>query len=419
MTGAAAVTSLEPSLVVEVATALGIGALIGIERERSDSAGAFAGSRTFPLFALLGALTGAYFPSLLPVVGAVVGLVAVSAYVGKVTVVGDLGTTTTAALLLTFVYGAMTTHSAAAYTMAVVLGVLTTAVLAAKGPVHEFADRLEREEFRATLQFLIVSLVVLPLLPDRSLPALLGLNPRFVWLMVVFVSGISLLAYLLSQYLGTERGVEVTGLLGGFVSSTATSASMAQHTSDKPALWPVSGVAVVVASTAMFPRALLEVSVVNPALVSSVAVPLLAMTATGGLLSGVTVLWFYARESVDIELENPFRLRPALLFGLIFAIVLLASEQVSIRYGARGIYVASFVSGLADVDAMTLSLSRLAQDGTVTTDVAATGIVLAAASNTIVKAGIAWVLGTRKLGLLVTGSLAVTAAVGLVTVTVV
>ncbi|MFB6165346.1 MAG: MgtC/SapB family protein [Haloarculaceae archaeon] len=405
--------SVDLSLVVRVGSALGIGALIGIERERSESAGAFAGSRTLPLLALLGALTQAFFPAILPVVAAVVGLLVAVAYATKVLIRGDTGLTTTVATLLSFVYGAMTTHSAAAFTLAVVLGVVTATLLAAKGSVHAFANALDRDELFATLKFLIVSLVVLPLLPDRELSVLLGLNPRFVWLMVVFVSGISLAAYLLAQYLGPGRSIALVGVLGGLVSSTATTTSMAQRSAADSDLWLIAGFAVVAASTTMFPRALFGIAVVNPSLAPAVALPLGAMTLVGAVIAAALLWQFFAGESLALDLENPFRLRPALLFGALFAVILVLSGQVGTRFGPAGVYATAFVSGLADVDAITLSLSSLAGEGTVAQSTAATGIVVAAIANTLVKAAIAWAFGSPRLGKLAVASLGAISAVGL------
>ncbi|MEF8776775.1 MAG: MgtC/SapB family protein [Haloarculaceae archaeon] len=406
-------TELDPSLVVSVFTALGIGALIGLERERAVSGGRFAGSRTLPLIAMLGALVQLFYPQLLLVAAALVGVLVVLAYVYKVEVEGDLGLTSAIATVLVFVYGAMTTHSPEGYTLAVILGVLTTGILAVKGPLHSFANRLDWEDLRATITFLIVALVVLPLLPDRGLDVLLGLNPRFVWLMVVFVSGISLLAYVLSQLLGPERGIGILGVLGGFVSSTATTVSMAERARSQPGLWAICGFAVVAASSTMFPRALAEVAVVYTPLVRDLAVPMAAMTLVGGTIALGILWWHYGDAEPDLELTNPFRLKPALLFGALFAVILLVSKHVSLQYGTGGIYATAFVSGLADVDAIAISLARLAGEGSISESVATTGIVIAAVANTLVKAGIAWTFGTRKLGKLVVAGLALTGATGL------
>ncbi|QLG61855.1 MgtC/SapB family protein [Halorarum salinum] len=402
-------------VVVRVAIAFGIGALIGLEREGSESAGTFAGSRTFPLFALLGALVGAFFPAMLPVVLAALAVPLTVAYAGKVWLERDLGLTTLTAALLVVVLGALTTHSERGAVIAIIVAGAVTALLSAKGTIHGFADRVDERERRASVKFVLVVLVVLPVLPDRELDVLFGLNPRFVWLMVVFVTGLSFLAYALSRAVGAERGIALTGVLGGFVSSTATTVSMAERASEAPTLSRMYAFATVVASIVMFPRALVEVAVINRALLPHVAVPLGAMTAFGAVVAAVVYWRATARTGVDsgTEVENPFRLRPALFFGAVFAVVLLVSELANTRLGPSGVYATAFVSGLADVDAITLTLSRLAADGSVSTDVAATGIVVGAIANTLVKAGLAWLLGPRRLAILVTAVLGAVSVVGI------
>ncbi|HKJ58623.1 MAG TPA: MgtC/SapB family protein [Halobacteriales archaeon] len=403
------------SLAFRLFVAFGVGALIGLEREQSESGGTFAGSRTFPLFALYGALVQAFVPDALPLaVLALAGPLTV-AYAAKVWLERDIGLTTLTAALLTVVLGALTTHSERGMVLAVVVGGTVTVLLSAKGRIHGFADRIEEAERVAIVKFVLVALVVLPLLPDREVSALLGLNPRFVWWMVVFVTGLSFVAYVLSRAVGARRGIALTGVLGGFVSSTATAVSMAERATESPSLYRICAFSTVVAAIVMFPRALIEVAVVNPALLPSVTAPLGAMTVVGALVAAGVYWRTSAGRTMEADVENPFRLGPALLFGVLFGVVLLASEYASVRLGASGVYATAFVSGLADVDAITLSLSALAADGSVAPDVATAGIVLAAVANTLVKAGLVWVLGTRALGKLVTGILGVVAAVGLLT----
>ena len=398
--------------VVSLFVALGIGALIGLEREQSESA-SFAGVRTFPLVALFGALTQQFYPSLLPVaLGAVFVLVAI-AYVGKVALEGDVGMTTAVATLLTFVYGAMATHSQEGLTFAIVFGTLTAALLAVKEPAHSFARGLDREELRDALKFLIIALVVLPLLPDEELEVLAGLNPRFVWLMVVFVSGLGFLGYALTKVLGPQAGIGLTGLLGGFVSSTATAMAMAEQSRRNPELATISAFATAVASIVMFPRVLILVAVVAPELVASLAVPLVAMTAVGGLLSLALFVRIRAGRKPLFVPDNPFRLRPALLFGTLFTGVLLGVDLVSAVFGAGGVYGAAALAGTVDANAITLSLSKLALDGDLAATVAVTGIVLAVVVNTLVKIAIVWLFGTATAGRLVAGILGTTAAAGL------
>jgi uncharacterized membrane protein (DUF4010 family) len=351
-------------LVVAVFIALGIGLLIGIEREWSDPGNLFAGSRTLPLIAGFGALVQAFYPRLLPVAVVFVGGLVVVAYVAKVVTTGDIGMTTAVATMLTFVYGAMATHSDTGLRLAVVLGTVTMALLAEKRPIHQFAARLNEAEMRASLKFLIVALVVFPLLPPERIAFLGGLRLRFVWLMVVFVSGISLVGYVLATLVGDEAGLELTGVLGGMVSSTATAVSMAGNARRDPSLTGLCGIATVISSLTMFPRILLEVLVVHPALFVPVLLPI-----GGMVLVGVFVSWFVYRgvqeEPLETDIENRFRLWPALLFGLFFALVLVATTAFSTEFGTTGVYSVALVTGLVDVNAITISLSNLARGGSI------------------------------------------------------
>jgi uncharacterized membrane protein (DUF4010 family) len=254
-------------VLVRIALAFGVGALIGLEREQSESGGTFAGSRTFPLFALLWALVGAFYPAVFPVLLLLAAALPLTvAYGAKVAMEGDIGLTTLTAALLTVVLGALVTHSERGALVAVVVAGAVTAILAEKGAIHRFVDRIDEQERRASVTFVLVAFVVYPVLPDRQVPALFGLNLRFVWLMVVFVTGLSFAAYVLSRVLGARRGIAVTGVFGGFVSLTATTVSMAERTTDSPVLYRVCAFATVVASIVMFPRALVEVAVVNRSL---------------------------------------------------------------------------------------------------------------------------------------------------------
>jgi len=401
------------SLALYLFVAFAIGALIGLEREQSESGGSFAGSRTFPLLALYGALVQAFFPTLLPVALVVITGPLVVAYAGKIWLEHDVGITTLTAALLTVVLGALTTHSATGRVVALVVGGVVVAVLSAKGRIHRFADRIEDEERRATVKFVLVVMVVYPLLPDRELAALLGLNPQYVWLMVVFVSALSFVAYALSRAVGARRGIAVTGILGGFVSSTATTVSMATRSSESPALYRICAFSTVLAATVMFPRALIEIAVVNRDLLPSVVVPLGTMTVVGALAAGGLYWRASGEDGVTTDVENPFRLGPALLFGGLFAAVLLVSEYANAWLGSTGVYATAFVSGLADVDSITLTLGTLAAEGQIASEVATGAIVVAAIANTLVKVGLAWVLGSRALGRLVAATLGVVVLAGL------
>jgi len=394
---------------------VGLGALIGLEREQSESGGTFAGSRTFPLFALYGALVAAFFPTSLSLAIGVLVIPLTVAYAGKIRYEQDIGLTTLMAALLTAILGATAMHSDTGAVVAIIVGGAITVLLSVKDPIHEFANRIEETERLASVKFILVVLVVLPALPNRSLDVLYGLNPRFIWLMVAFVTGLGFVAYVLAQFLSPERSVALTGIIGGFVSSTATTVSMAERTVQNETLSHVCAFAVVTASIVMFPRALIEVAVINPDLFTSAAVPLGAMTLVGVVAAGTLYWRTTTAETVEPnELKNPFRLRPALLFGVIFAVVLLVSEYAHEWLGTSGVYATAFLSGLADVDAMTITLSKLAAEGTISTEVATTGIVIAAIANTMLKAALAWLLGTNRLGRLVSIVLGLVVVSGLI-----
>ncbi len=393
----------------------GLGALIGLEREQSESGGTFAGSRTFPLFALYGALVAAFFPTTLSLALGVLVVPLTVAYAGKIWYEQDIGLTTLVAALLTVILGAIAMQSDTGAVIAIIVGGAVTVLLSVKDPIHEFADQIDETERLASVKFILVVLVVLPALPDRSLDVLYGLNPRFIWLMVVLVTGLGFVAYLLGQFLGPEQSIALTGIIGGFVSSTATTVSMAEKTAQNETLYHVCAFAVVTASIVMFPRALIEVAVVNPNLLSSATIPLGVMTVVGIVAAGVLYWRTTSDETVEPgELKNPFRLRPALVFGVVFAVVLLISEYAHEWLGTSGVYATAFLSGLADVDAMTITLSTLAAEGTISTRVATTGIVIAAIANTMVKAALAWLLGSYRLGRLVSLVLSVVVVSGLV-----
>lgn len=400
-------------IAVRLFVGFAIGGLIGLEREQAESGGSFAGSRTFPLFALYGGLVQAFFPALLPVAILALTIPLTVAYVGKVWIERDVGLTTLTAAFVTVLLGAMAVHSDRGLILAVVVGGAMTVLLSAKGRIHSFVDEIDEHERRASVKFILVVLVIFPILPDREIDVLFGLNPRVIWFMVVLVTGLSFVAYVLGRFVGMRRGIVLTGVIGGFVSSTATTVSMAERSAEAPSLSTVGAFSIVIASAVMFPRALVEVVIINPELFAHAVLPLGAMTVTGVVASAILYYRLTREEVVEPSVENPFRLRAALFFGAVFAVVLLVSESASSSFGASGVYVTAFISGLADVDAITLSLSSLSADGAISREVATTGIVIGAIANTLVKAALAWLLGARQLARIVTIVLVLVSVVGL------
>lgn len=410
------VTSAPSSILIEASRifiALGLGALIGLERERSESGGIFAGSRTFPLFALYGALIQKFFPQSLPIAFGILIVPLSIAYLAKILIENDIGLTTLITALLTVVLGAMVTYSDEGAIIAVVLGGIITALLSAKTPIHDFIEKISEKEKYAAIKFVIVIFVIFPLLPNKEVELLFGLNPQFIWLMVVFVTGLSFTAYLFGKLLGTEKGLFITGILGGFISSTATTASMAGRTKELPNLYQIAAISTIIACIVMFPRALVEVIAINSNLLPHLLLPIVTLTIIGSIGVLITYYKISFDEIVKPEIRNPLKLKIALLFGLIFAIVLLASRKANSLFGASGIYLTAIISGMADVDAITLTLSKISSEGAITEELAAKGIIVAAISNTMVKASLAWILGTKKLGKMVTLILGITSIIGL------
>jgi uncharacterized membrane protein (DUF4010 family) len=402
---------MEPhDLFLRFGVALSIGFLIGLQREYAeysvDEAGhdMFAGVRTFALLGLSGC-TAAYLAELagsqwvfiaaLLALGALIAL----AYFLTAWRTREVGLTTEVAALLTILAGALCFFDQLA--LAAALGVGTTVLLAVKFELRTLVRAITRDDVYATLRFAVITAIVLPILPDESFgpPPFDVLNPYRIWLMVVLISGISFLGYILIKLVGGRRGIGLTGFLGGLASSTAVTLSFSQRSQDRADLSKPFALAVIIAWTMMFPRILVEVGVVNPKLL-----PLLwpAIVAAGlvGVLYAV-MLYFLQREGDESEIAftNPFALGPAIKFGLLYAGILFLSRAAVISpLGNTGIYISSILSGLVDVDAITLSLAQLStESGSLDLKVAERAIVLAAMSNTAVKGAIVVLAGSRGL----------------------
>ena len=405
-------------LALRFGSALGLGVLLGLERERTKAAEhSFAGVRTIGLIALSGALA-AYFdellgqPSLALLLFAAVALLVVVSY--AVTAArGELGITTEVTALLAFLLGwlCMRDHIA----LAGGLAVSSALVLALKDWLHRLAQRIEARDVEATLKFAIVTLIILPLVPNETFgpPPLDVLNPHQVWLMVVLISAVNFLSYILVKVVGPEHGFGLTGLLGGLVSSTAVSLGFAQRSRAQPERSPALALGILLAWTVMFVRVVAIVAVVNLEL----AQRLLPVMAGLALTSVAICAWLWRRRAIqagkaDVAAgENPFELWQAVRFGLAFGVVMLAARAAELYFGTSGLYLAGAVAGLTDVDAISLSMANLVHGDGARMTAAVTTIVIAVVSNTLVKTGMAVVLGAPPLRRLVGG-----AALALVTV---
>jgi uncharacterized membrane protein (DUF4010 family) len=391
-------------LVASFGIALFIGVLIGLEREyarQKEEAKAFAGIRTFPLIALLGCsaalitdLTGA---GAFAVVALLLGSLIAIAYAFDARE-GRVGVTSEVAAVMVFICGALCYWNY--LELAAALAVVTFGFLTLKPQLHRIAQRVSSEDLYATLKFAIISLIILPVLPNQTYgpPPFDAFNPYKTWLMVVFISGISFLGYVLIKVVGGRRGIGLTGLLGGLVSSTAVTLSFSERSQDHPGLARPFALAITLAWTVMFGRVIIEVAVLNQELLQALWLPMVAAMAAG--LAFCVFYYFTQRtdQGGDMKLANPFELGPAIKFGILYAVILIVAKAAQFYFAEAGLYAAAAIAGLADVDAITLSMAELAgTEGSIGIPTAARAVVLAVISNTLVKGGIALFLGAATL----------------------
>ncbi|MCQ8903022.1 MAG: MgtC/SapB family protein [Methanothrix sp.] len=380
-----------------------IGALIGIERQRriiEDKTRGVAGLRTFVLIALLGALAARLseiFGDLFIVAAYAGFLILVGiGYATASRIVGWLDFTSAIAAAITFLLGALCCFEESML-LAVALSVLVTWTLATRKTAHRYVEAISDTELLDTLKMGLVALVILPLLPDRALDPLEVLNPRRIWMMVVLVSLISYVGYILIRVLGDDRGITLTGILGGIVSSTAVTMSMASEVRERSQSLASAVFATTLAACTMYPRVFLIVLLVNMELLVPLSIQLAAMAGVGVVLAYVLRKNAAPLESA-VAHKDPFRLIPALKFGALFAFILFVTKLASISLGETGSYAAGVISGLADVDAVVLAMATLAA-GSISSKTAVIAIMLAVITNTALKLSIAFVMGSREFGM--------------------
>jgi uncharacterized membrane protein (DUF4010 family) len=398
--------SEEQQVFYYLSVALAIGLLIGVERgwqEREAKEGTrVAGLRTHGLIGLLGggmALLTEQFGSLflglafIGVAGTLTTVYVVNLHRGN----DDVGITSLVTGLLTFVFGALAAMGEVA--VAAAFAVVTTLLLSYKPALHHWVSALEAKELRAGIKLLLISVVLLPILPNQGYGPWQALNPYTIWWMVVLIAAISFVGYFAIKIAGARRGTVFTGLFGGLASSTALTLHFSRMSRRNAALAPMLATGVLLACGTMFPRMLLVASVLNPDLFKLLLVPAAVMA----LLTYVPALMYWRAQSqqkteVVSPLNNPLELKTALSFGLLLALVMLLGNALQNWFGEAGVLVLAAASGVADVDAITLSLARMSQDALVM-PVAVTGIVVAAAVNSLVKGGMAMFVGGHKIGL--------------------
>ncbi|MCW8828857.1 MAG: MgtC/SapB family protein, partial [Gammaproteobacteria bacterium] len=404
-----------------LAVALAIGLLIGIERgwhEREAGEGRrIAGLRTFGIIGLLGAVSGLLADELgellLAATFIAFAALVIAAHVLESREDRDFGMTTPVAALLTFTLG---TLAALGYTaVAGATAVVTATLLGLKPLLHRWIEQMEQRELYAIFKMLMISVVLLPILPNQGYGPWQALNPYEIWWMVVLIAGISFAGYFAVKIAGSRRGLVITGLFGGLASSTALTLSFARLGRHNRNAHSLLAAGVVLAAGTMFPRMLLEVSVINPQLLPALTIPLLSMMLASYL--AVPLLLFSSEDGSavrNIDIQNPFELLPALKFGLLLVAVLLLAEFFLERFGNTGLYAIAAISGLTDVDAITLSISRMAR-GDLSAGVATQAIIIAASVNTLVKGVLVAVICGRAMAWKVMLSIILAIAAGAIT----
>lgn len=382
----------------QLGIALGLGLLVGMQRERVS--GRVAGVRTFPLIALFGAVSGLLNQNLGGWVVAA-GLVGVAAVLilGKLTQlqqesVGP-GVTTEIAALLMFGVGALLT--AGDPISAITAGGSVAVLLHWKEPLHHFVKRLGDDDFRMIIQLALIALVILPLMPDRTYGPYQVLNPFEIWRTVVLIVSISVGAYVAQKLVGAQAGIVLSGIFGGLVSSTATTVGQCQESRQNERLTPAAAVIIMLASAVVFGRILFEVTLVAPGMLRQAAGPLLVML---GLMLSISLLAFARiRSHLDTSAEQSphSNLKVAIVFGVLYAGVLLGVAAAEKRFGARGLYAVAAISGMVDMDAITLSSAKLVKAGRLEADRAWRVIIVAAMANLVFKLSVVAALGHRRL----------------------
>jgi uncharacterized membrane protein (DUF4010 family) len=386
--------------------ALILGILVGLQREfafeESDEE-LFAGVRTFALISLLGC-TGAFLSDLMHspwpfiVLLFVVGSFITVTYFISATR-GKIGLTTEVAVILTLLAGGLVYMGQIVLTVALV--VTMTVLLSIKWEAKRFVSYITRDDIFAALKFAVVAAVVLPILPNEVFgpPPFDVFNPSTIWLLVVFISGISFVGYVLNKLIGPQKGIGIIGFLGGLVSSTAVTLNFAQRSRENKLLARPFALAIIVSWTVMFSRVLVQVAVVNSNLLSFLWLPM-GLSIIAGL--GYCVYLYFAQryneEKEGMEFTNPFELLPAIQFGLLFALILFISRAAQVYFDDLGLYISSLFSGIADVNAITLSMAELSRGiGELDPRTASRAIVLATVANTFAKGIIILIGGSRTI----------------------
>ena len=381
---------------------LGLGLLVGLQREWSKAEG--AGIRTYPMITVFGTVCailaeryggGILFGGILAV-GAMMVMMKVMMNINlPVSEHPHAGPTTGIAALLMFAVGAMLAMGIIVPAMAIGGGVAV--LLQWKKPLHGFVKRIGQADIQAIFRLVLIAVVVLPVLPDKDFGPYGVLNLSHIWLMVVLIVGISVGSYLVAKFLGAQAGSLLGGILGGLISSTATTISYARRSKTVPGTSSLAAMVIMIASAIVFVRVAFEIAVVAPGILPFVLPQFIVMCIYMVVIAAVA--WFFTKDGQEElpETEDPSDLGAAVVFGVLYAFVLVAVAAAKEYFGDQGLYIVAAVSGLTDMDAITLSTARMIEAERVGIDTGWRMMMLGAMSNILFKAGAVAILGDRRL----------------------
>lgn len=418
--------TLDWNIVIKILVSLALGGLIGLERQSHHDPEhdvESLGLRTFSLAALLGCLSVLAAP-VSPAIPYIAGigyllLIVFYLYLEFAAREDPPGITTQVSALLVYVIGAMVAAEDPGVEpnhmlLAAVVAVLIALVLSIKDWTHRFIGNLTDEEVLGTIKFLLISVVLLPLLPGYPVDQWGIYNLQEIWILVVLISGISFAGYFAIRWLGRDRGIALTGALGGLASSTAVTLAMCHRVTAREsdrAVHIAAAFAILIASGIMTVRVVLLVLAVSAVLAEALWLPLVVMAIPGVLVAWI--LWTRmekaggdgegdsAEGEQELDISNPFELAPALKFGLLFAVIIGVVHVARQSFGSSGTYIAAFLSGLANMDAISVTLARMTEAESVVAMVGARGVVIAIVANSISKAIMSFLFGSVRLGLYV------------------
>ena len=384
---------MEWTPIYRVALSIALGFLVGFQREWAEKR--LAGIRTFPLVAVFGTLTAQLSVDLGGWVfaGALLALALLLRASERSDAQG--GVTTEVAVVVMFAVGALVALGPISQAVAVAGAVAV--LLQWKRPLHDFVGHVAEADVRWVMQLVLIALVILPVLPNRALGPYGVLNPFEIWSMVVLIVGISLLAYVVQRVLGNRAGTVLAGVLGGLVSSTATAVSYARRSGAGPEQVPAATLVIALSSASVLPRVLFVGAVVSPLILAEIALPLLAMLAALALISWVTYLRTRDALTRSDAGHEPSDLRAAIGFGLLYAAVLMATAAANRWLGEAGLYSIAALSGLTDVDAISLSTLRLVRAGAVDPSLGWRLILVGILANLLFKGAVVWLWGHAQL----------------------